>query len=276
MPIASVMVHVDLDTPNEPRVRIARDLAERFGASVIGITACGPSTGASAAGSFGMAMALIDRDRRQGEEHLGEAEQTFRAAMAGLQTGIAWRAAAAHPAAYVAQEGRSADLIIVGASRERVIAPSVHTLDPTELVLSAGRPLLLAPPEMQTFSGSRAVVAWKDTREARRAVADALPLLQRAEAVTVVEAVEGRSREHPPTGGADVAAWLHRHGVSARNVIADAPDGVVSRLQQICDDEGADLIVAGAYGHGRFREWVLGGVTRDLLLHARCCMLLSH
>jgi hypothetical protein len=88
MPLASVMVHVDLDPPRDARLRIARDLAVRFDAGVIGIAACGPSRGASAPGSFGMAQALLDRERRHAEAHLDEAEQAFRAAMAGLGTSV--------------------------------------------------------------------------------------------------------------------------------------------------------------------------------------------
>jgi nucleotide-binding universal stress UspA family protein len=165
---------------------------------------------------------------------------------------------------------------VVGASRDHAIAPAVHALDPAELVLAAGRPMLLVPPEAKDLVGARALVAWKDRREARRAVADALPLLQRAERVLVVEAGEASARERQSSGSADVAAWLCRHGVTARGIVTDDTAGVAVQLDRIAEEEGADLIVAGAYGHGRFREWALGGVTRDLLLYARRCVLLSH
>jgi len=276
MPLAVVMVHLDLDQPNEVRLRIARDIAMRFGAAVIGITACGPHPDARATGAFGLAMALIERDRQQGEEHIEETEQAFRAAMTGLDTSVEWRVAAANPATYVAQQARSADLVIAGASADALMPPFVYTLDMAELVLNAGRPLLLVPPDVQVFTGERIVIAWNDTREARRAVRDALPLLQNSEAVTVAEVIEGRAGDHRPSGADDVAAWLRRHGVPAGATVLAGPDGVAEQIDRLAAERAADLIVAGAYGRSRFREWVLGGATRDFLTAATRCVLLAH
>jgi nucleotide-binding universal stress UspA family protein len=119
------------------------------------------------------------------------------------------------------------------------------------------------------------VVAWKDTREARRAVVDALPLLHRAKDVTVVEVVEDNDhRAAAQMRVGDVAAWLGRHAITGVGRVIHAIEEMqeLDRLWQ----NACDLMVAGAYGHTRFREWVLGGMTRNLLTRSRRCSLLSH
>jgi len=108
------------------------------------------------------------------------------------------------------------------------------------------------------------MVCWRDTREARRAVSDALPLLQKTQQVVVVELVPDESGRDAAHGRVDdVIAWLKRHGVAAFARVFHWPErnNPMEKLFQY----GADLIVAGAYGHTRLREWVFGGFTGDLL-----------
>ena len=134
---------------------------------------------------------------------------------------------------------------------------------------------LVVPPEAEYLKLSNVVIAWKDTREARRAVADALPLLHRAKDVTVVEVVEGAAdRAAAQAGVNDVAAWLGRHAVTAVGRVIHASDES-DQLDTLWKN-GADLVVAGAYGHTRFREWVLGGMTHNLLTRSRRCSFLAH
>jgi nucleotide-binding universal stress UspA family protein len=121
------------------------------------------------------------------------------------------------------------------------------------------------------------LVAWKDTREARRAVCDALPLLHKAAEVIIVELAErDADRAAAKTRVDDVAAWLVRRGINAAAIAAKVLIGVSAQIDLIAQDEGADIIVAGAYGHTRFSEWVFGGVTRELLRRGKRCALLSH
>jgi nucleotide-binding universal stress UspA family protein len=119
------------------------------------------------------------------------------------------------------------------------------------------------------------MICWKDTREARRAVSDALPLLSKVEEVVVVEAIEaesGRDAAHARVD--DVISWLKRHDIAAFARVFRCPmeEDSMEKLFQY----GADLIVAGAYGHTRLREWVFGGFTRDLLHRSPVCVLLVH
>jgi nucleotide-binding universal stress UspA family protein len=121
-------------------------------------------------------------------------------------------------------------------------------------------------------------VAWKETRESRRALGDALPLMAAADEVVVVELCApdeaiGDAEFHVN----EVALGLKRHGVNARGKAITAPDAeVAARLNAEAKAIGADLIVAGCYGHSRMNEWFFGGVTRDLLSNPQRFLLLSH
>jgi nucleotide-binding universal stress UspA family protein len=143
--------------------------------------------------------------------------------------------------------------------------------------MTVGRPVLLAPTDGRRLRGEAVVVAWKDSREARRAVADALPLLQRAGEVIIQAVCETADDECASFQAADVAAALKRHGVRARSAVAQGrPGDVAEVLRMTAEAAGADLIVAGAYGHSRAREWVLGGVSYELMHRPPCFVLLSH
>ena len=150
-------------------------------------------------------------------------------------------------------------------------------VDPGALVLKSGRPLLAIADPAKWHMPERALVAWKDTREARRAVADALPFLAAANTVRIVEFVEDESNIATARKRAqDVAAWLAGHGIKA-SVAARRPLGqACDEIEAAAEDIDADLIVAGAYGRTRLGEWMFGGVTRHLLKTSRRPLLLAH
>ena len=109
----------------------------------------------------------------------------------------------------------------------------------------------------------------------RRAIVDALPFLARATHVTIAEIAAKEELAEARTRLADVVGWLKHHDIEARAVAVAAAGSHAQGLAAIADEQETDLIVAGAYGHSRVREWVLGGVTSDLLLRADRCSLLS-
>jgi nucleotide-binding universal stress UspA family protein len=150
-------------------------------------------------------------------------------------------------------------------------------VNPSDLVMQAGRPLLVVPDGYNWLDLRSVMIAWKDTAEARRAVSDALPLLRQSTEVTVVEIVEDEAdRAAAVSRVKDVVAWLSRHGVRASEQVP-APDGdAATQLEQIASDVGAGVVVAGAYGHSRLSEWILGGVTRRLISPSNRSSLLSH
>jgi nucleotide-binding universal stress UspA family protein len=139
----------------------------------------------------------------------------------------------------------------------------------------SGRPVLTGPADAEHLDLRRVVLAWKDTREARRAMADALPLMRRAERVLVVQAPEP-GQQDPAIALADVAEALRQHGVRAAiRVLPDDRDAAEAILE-VSVEEDAQLIVAGAYGRARLTEWAFGGVTRKLLQQDAKFVLLSH
>ncbi len=276
MTYSTLMVQLELEHPNDARLRIAGDLAEQFGAKLIGIAASEQSTPLYYAdGAF--AQGLLEQDRVELAQRLADTEERFRAAAKGRAAIVEWRSALTSPTGYVAQQARAADLVIAGANSDGWALDPARRLDPSALVLQVGRPVFFVPPQVERLNLGTVLVAWKDTREARRAVWDALPLLKRAAAVTVAEVLEGEdSPDMAHNRVNDVAGWLARHGVVAGVIVPEAVDDTAEQLDLIASDIGADLIVAGAYGHTRLGEWLFGGVTRDLVGRSTRCAVLAH
>lgn len=270
--VASILAAVDLADGAASRLDLVFDLADRLSSAVIGVAACRADLPFYFDGAIGLANSIASLERREAAEHIGEAEALFRRA-AGTRTNIEWRAAASAPLKFFADQVRAADLVIVGGA-DRTEAPLLPMeLDAGDEVMVAGRPLLVVPPGVSHLACRTVVIAWKDTREARRAVGDALPLLKLAGDVCVLAVGPG-----PDEAGAnDVAGHLKRHGIPARVMVRPTPaHGAGQEILDVAKQWNADLIVAGAYGHSRLREWALGGVTRHLLLKSPVCCLISH
>jgi nucleotide-binding universal stress UspA family protein len=274
MAFKSLMVHIDLDRPNDTRVKIAGALAERFGAGVIGTTACREVPFTYSDGFA--ASQLIEAERKSITARMQTAEARFRNILDGHAKFTEWRAAIAEPTEYVVEQARAADLLIIGAAHREESFDPVRELDPASLLAAVGRPILLVPHEVEQLAAKNILIAWKDTREARRAVLDALPLLRLCETAIVAEIDESNDPTTAQASVNDVIVWLSRHGVKARGVVPPLLDSASQQLDSLAWEEGADLIVAGAYGHSRFREWVLGGATRDFIMRMPRCILLSH
>jgi len=274
MSYATIMVHQSVDGTNDSRLSIAVDLARRFNAKLIGVAACAVRPSAYGGGAF--MDSIVSELRPITQKRLNEAADRFRRGSEGRLKRIEWREALAKPTMYVAEQARAADLIVTGAARDGVYLDPLTELDPGELIMEVGRPVLVVPPEIDQFYAKHIVVAWKDTREARRAILDSLPLLKMATDVTVVEIAEHADMNAATRSGEDVAEWLKRHGVCAGANAVVADDKPFYALAALLEQNAGDLIVAGAYGHSRVQEWVFGGVTRDLLMKSRCCCLFSN
>jgi nucleotide-binding universal stress UspA family protein len=274
MSYAAFMVQLDIEGSNDARLRIACDLAERFDAKLIGITAC-CSTPPSYASSF-IPGDLIAADMAHVRKRMAETEERFREAVGKRVAQIEWRQSSSMPNEFVAREARAADVLVAGAKRSGEIVDPLRMLDTSDLVMEAGRPVVVVPPEAEALRADRILVGWKDTRESRRAVLDALPMLKRADHVLVAEVLEDGERKLAERRVDDVVHWLVRHGVVAVGEVASAEGDAAAKLAELAALERTDLIVAGAYGHSRWREWVMGGVTRDLVMRSNRCALLSH
>jgi len=273
MPFATMMVHVEVDPPSEARVRLAAALAARFDATLIGVSAWEPRPPLTYGGVIVDPNITGDMLQRM-SARLDQAGEHFRTLVEPNQS-VEWRSAIDSPTEFVAKQARAADLLIVG--RDRMAEDSSRSLDPGAVVLKAGRPVLTVPPDIQSLTAERVVIGWKDTREARRAVRDALPLLRRASNVAILEIAEPQDRDQSRSRIDDVARYLTRHQVKfAKPPAPYAMGSVAGELLRVAEQQKADLIVAGAYGHSRLGEWLFGGVTADLFRWSPVCCLLSH
>jgi nucleotide-binding universal stress UspA family protein len=277
MTYATIMVSLALDQPNEARLAVAGQLAERFDAGIIGIVASDFSPPPYF--TIGeQAQNLIDQGRAAVKRRMAELEAQFREATRNRAKFAECRCALDFPARFVLQEARCADIIVSGGSSEMGSDPFVLAT-PKDLVMQAGRPLLVVPDQVDWLDLRSALVAWKDTPEARRAIAAALPMLRKAKEVTVAEIVEAGGRQSAAMSRVrDVVSWLSRHGVAASELVPEQDQDCKATVQMdaMAADVGAGIIVAGAYGHSRFRELILGGMTQYLITQSERCVLLSH
>ena len=270
---ASLMVSVGLDPAAAGRVELSADLADRLNARLIGAAAAQLYVPVYGGKHPTLHAELIKDEQQLMSKAFEEAEALFRK-KAGSCGDAEWRSAVGMPVEFLARQARAADLVVVGRHGPGDVWDHRLGISPGDLLMELGRPMLLVPPHVDRLAASRVVVAWKDTREARRAVWDGLPLLQAAEEVFV--AVVGEDGSEGEDGAPDVAAFLTRHGVASAAVLRPGVEiSVAHTLQSTAEPRGADLIVTGAYGHSRLREWVFGGVTRDLLDQTNLCCLMS-
>jgi nucleotide-binding universal stress UspA family protein len=177
----------------------------------------------------------------------------------------------------LATNARYADLVILGQPDPDDVEGPPNL--PEEVTLSCGRPSLVIPYIGPAATlGRRVTVAWDASREAARAVNDAMPILERAQAVAVVT-VNPRERPfgHGEQPGADIALHLARHGIEVEVQRVESRDlDVANTILSHIADRGSDLLVMGAYGHSRLRELVLGGVTRTILHDMTVPVLMAH
>jgi len=279
MSYKSILVHLDPSQAVHNRLELALSLSRQFDAHLTGFfTVFRPEPG-----SFyvmaGNADFYRELDHRR-EERKGALERLFRAETLRLGVAGEWQSSTEYANRYVPQAARLADLAIVGQFDPSDPESFVADQFVENLVLSSGRPVLVVPYARQFKSiGSRVLVTWDGSREATRALHDALPFLSRAKQVTVLT-VDALKSEPPSSRipGSDIAAIVSRYGanVATQDVegMEDVPTGeaILSRAA----DLDADLLVMGCYGHSRWREWVLGGATRSILKSMTLPVLMSH
>ena len=273
MDYKSIIVHAQANPEAQGRMRCAADLADRFGGVLIG---CGSEAEAVADGDpFSVAPGeLMALQAEQVEQNITAAHTAFEAIAKGRD--YRWISEHMTPTDALALHSRAADLIVTG-------APTGDRFDPRRdddlglLVIIAGRPVLVTPPQRDYLAADRILVCWMDSREARRAVSDAMPLLTRAKEVLVASVAGPNGLAEACETADEVAEALRRHGVSANGEGLLRDERRVGAI--LCDRAaamGADLIVAGGYGRTRLGEWVFGGVTQSLIRQTDRFVLLSH
>jgi nucleotide-binding universal stress UspA family protein len=273
MAYPTVMVYVDFDAATEARVRLAAGLADRFESVLIGIAACAPHP-ALAQGSVAIPPLLTQENLDELKAALDQQELRFRSIAGKGGRHAEWRSALDLPAEFVAREACTADLVITG--RERSSGDPFRSVDPGALSLKIGRPILLVPAGLDRLHANRVAVAWKDTREARRALSDSLPFLHDAERVFLVGICAKHEAETAQHSMRNAMNYLTGHRITTTTALMPQAANVADELLRIVRTEDIDLLVAGAYGHSRLGEWIFGGLTHDLLHKSPICCLFSH
>lgn len=275
MNYSSLMVNLELGHLNTGLLQVASDMADLFHADVIGIATCQPMQMTYDAAY--VATDFFEQARDQINQNMRETEAEFRQAMQTHAQSLEWRSCVmtGSPADYVANEARSADLLITGVGAINT-TDAPRNVDTGSLIMQLGRPVLMVPIAIEKLRMDQVMIAWKDSRESRRAVLDALPLLKMAAQVSVVALFGKDEKPLMRKSLDDVVNWLKKHGVIAESIEAAADEHDARQLDAIANTHGISIIVAGAYGHSRLREWALGGVTRDLLLNGTHCAFVSH
>lgn len=282
MRLKDILVHLDGSERSDERLRLAVDLARRHGAHLSGLYVVDLVLPVGFAGGFGDGGAaigpMLERLREEAMATASEVETRFRELTRREGIEGEWRLAEGISAELVALHARYADLVLVGQQDPEGEQPAASVII-ERVLFTAGRPVLIVPFAGRFgTAGRRVLVGWNAGREATRAVHDALPLLLDAEEVTVLSVnPRGGPDGHGDVPGADIALHLARHGVkveATRTVSEEVGEGDV--LLNQAADMMADLLVMGAYGHSRVREFVTGGVTRTILQRMTLPVLMSH
>lgn len=276
MTVTSMLVSLQLGQSNDATLRVAAGLAARFGAHAEGIALCQPIHVSASDAYLVSDLAVEDREERLAQMRAAETE--FRQTLTGRARSTAWQGEIilSNLSAAVATEARSHDLIIAGAETSDAFSNPVPPVNLGDLVLQAGRPVLIVPPTVEALALDHVLLAWKDGCPARRAAADSLPLLRSATRVTVAEVAPAGETAEAENRLRAIAGWLSRHGIHAETKVLAENGEDAGRLAALAQDLSIDLIIAGAFAHNRLQERIFGGVTRNLITQKERCILLSH
>ena len=281
MSYKDLLVVLDAAADAQGRAALAAALAERFAAHLVGLYSI-PSVELPRHAAY-PDLAILEPAyhewRERALERAEEARQAFERAARLRGLSSEWRAVAEGWEADPALHARYADLAILGQIDPDSEEMAMTRPRPERVTLASGRPILIVPyaGHFETV-GKCVLIAWDASREAARAVGDAMPILAAADAVRVL-AIDPQPGPdgHGELPGADIALHLARHEVKAqieRTVSAGVPVGEL--LLSRAADLGADLLVMGAYSHSRARELLLGGATRTILASMTIPVLMSH
>jgi len=279
MPFKSIAVFVDPSPAGEARTSYAVRMAARHGAHLIGIFPVPSISGGSPAESFAQGRQAV-RQIIAGHESrkaaaIEAARRSFLAGCAREDIGHEFRLLgpeASNDSA--ALNSLHTDLVIVGGP-QRSGLPGDWSAE--ALLLATGVPFLLLPDPWTECAADHVVVAWNASRQARRAITDALPFLVGARSVTVLVVDPQENPRHGEEPGADVAHYLIRHGAKVVvERVQSHGEPIAKTILAYAERHKTDLIVVGAYSHARTAEMIFGGVTRSLLREAAVPLLIAH
>ncbi len=275
MSYKTILVHIGTSNNVDQRIELAAQLAKRVKAHLIGVATTGVSSIVYQAAAYGAVdpgiTAFLEPLRKNAQIALGKFEQIAQAAgVPSYETYLTDDDAVTG----IAVQARYCDLVVMGQIAPDDAASTPEADLPENIVLNGGGPALIVPyASLKKDIEGRVLIAWNGSVEARRAVHDALPILQRAQAVDAVVFQPDTEGEHH---GEKLAQFLGRHDIRINVINETAEQDFGDALLSLAANLNADLLVMGCYGHSRFRETLLGGVTRTVLKSMTIPVLMSH
>lgn len=275
MSYKTILVHVDQSPRATARIALAAHLAAEHGGHLVGVATTGISRHIFYGSNVDIARSVIEPELERLTRQANAALDRFEAIASGVAgVSLEKRLVDDDEGPALASQALYADLVVVSQSDPDAPVVRIAPDLPAYLMLHSASPVLVVP-----FAGAPAVcgaypmIAWNESIEASRAVAHAMPLLQRARRVTLAVFNAGAA---PRPAGADMAQYLARHGIHIEIMSKETEFEVAYALLELAREIGADLLVMGGYGRARFREVVLGGATQTILTSMTLPVLISH
>ena len=275
MSIRNILVEVDRDARYPARLTLAVNLAERHEAHLIGLYAYAGLSGTYPHAQGRIALEMLRRHEQTPHEAAGKLRAEFEHRADGAGLSHEWRMQEEEGVhSILATHARYADVVVVSQTApDASVSGRNHGLA-EDVIVASGSPTIVVP-YAGTFDNTvdKVMIAWNGSRESSRAVRDALPILKAVDEVIVLSV----DPDHDHLPGAEIASHLARHGVKTdvRHTIA-SDIRVGDAILNAVSDHAVDLLVMGAYGHTRLREFVFGGATRHVLRHMTAPTLLTH
>ena len=279
MSYKSILVHVDQTDQARERIRLAAAIAEASQAHLIGTAMTGISHLIFEEGAFNQRDPAFEHHLKNLRSYTTQSLNNFNALVKETRvTSVEARLMDDDAVGGMTLQARYADLLVIGQFDPACGVPGVMSNFPESVMMNSVRPVFIMP-HTHTFRGlpTKIAIAWDASLTATRAVVNALPMLKlcaRADLVIFNPTVHPETHGEEP--GADMALYLSRHGIEVNVVCRDTHINEAEALLSYCADEAIDLIVMGGYGHTRFREMVLGGATREMLLSMTVPVLMTH
>jgi nucleotide-binding universal stress UspA family protein len=274
-----IALHVEKDQACAGRTVTALALARRFEAELLGIYVNYTWTHYPYSESVIPSAAYEVMLQQLAQEH-DRCHAEFERCVADTGIAAQWRNPGGRPDETLPLHARCADLLVTSQAHERETDSIVDPYMVENVIMNAGRPVLVVPYAGEyTSVGNRILVCWDGGREAARALVDAAPFVHSAEEIFVLtldgDSAAMRARETVP---GDLQAWFRAQGYGDPRMLVRETAGIGygNAILNAASDHGCDLIVMGLYGHSRMREWVLGGASRDMLDAMTVPVLFSH
>ncbi len=285
MALRNILVRLDHTASGLARLKLAAGMAKRHGARLTGLYVRDDSARQQAvrrAGEMGLAPAaeMIAIAAKIAVIVVNRMEETHKQFEQELRNGKLqgeWLCHEGPTSDITVEQAQYSDVCVMGQSPSDDETLPLLQNSTERTILLSGRPVLVVPPDAlcQTL-GKKLVIGWDAGRAASRSVNAALPIIQQADTTEIVLIdPERQDRAHGKQPGADLAEHLTRHGCRISVIQLEKDGSVAETLCRHALKTGADLVIAGCYGHSRIGEWLLGGTTRELLRQASMPILMS-